>query len=362
VIYDTAIVGGGVIGLMTGIELLEAGQSVVIVDKSQVGRESSWAGAGLLAPLRPWRYAEPINVMGFWCQRVYADLAAELHATTGIDPEYDIPGVAVIDDDHHDDGVAWTSAHGVDATAVSADELLKLEPALDAAAVSRGIWMPHVASVRNPRLLQALTACFRQLGGAIIEGTEASFLVYDEQARLNGAAHVSCGSIVVAAGAWTSKVVGELAPQVEVRPIRGQIALLKGDPGAVQRLMVFGGTYVVPRRDGRVLIGSTTEDVGFDTSTTDEAIASLRASATSYLPVLGSMELETMWAGLRPGSPTGVPWIGQVPGVDNLYVNAGHHRNGLLLAPGSARLLADLMLGREPVMDAAAYSLKPETR
>src|SRR5690606_215400 len=118
------------------------------------------------------------------------------------------------------------------------------------------------------------------------------------------------------------------------------------------------GRYVIPRADGRVLAGSTLEEAGFDKTTDAAARESLWHSATSIIPALADCEVEHHWAGLRPGSPDGVPFIGQVPGMPGIYVNAGHYRNGLVLAPASTRLLVDEMLGRSPIIDPTPYRLE----
>jgi glycine oxidase len=131
--------------------------------------------------------------------------------------------------------------------------------------------------------------------------------------------------------------------------------LLRGQPGQVRRIVLDGGRYVIPRRDGRILVGSTLEHVGFDKTTTDSARSDLHAAALRLIPALADCELEHHWAGLRPGSPTGVPCIARHPDLTNLYINAGHYRNGVVLGPASARLLADILLERAPELDPEAY-------
>jgi glycine oxidase len=142
---------------------------------------------------------------------------------------------------------------------------------------------------------------------------------------------------------------------LQVGPVRGQMLLFKGPPGLVKTMTLYQQRYVIPRRDGRVLVGSTLEYVGYDKQTTPEARAELLRAACELIPELEHQPVEHHWAGLRPGSPQGIPVIGPHPGLDNLFINAGQFRNGVVLAPASARLLADHVLGRQPVFRAADY-------
>ena len=139
-------------------------------------------------------------------------------------------------------------------------------------------------------------------------------------------------------------------------PVKGQMILYKCAADFLPRMVLAKGRYAIPRRDGHILIGSTLEHSGFDKTPTDEALESLRASAAELLPELADMQPVAHWAGLRPGSPEGIPYIGPVPGFDGLWLNTGHYRNGLVLAPASCRLLADLMSGREPIIDPVPYA------
>jgi glycine oxidase len=143
----------------------------------------------------------------------------------------------------------------------------------------------------------------------------------------------------------------------DVHPVRGQMLLFKTKPGLIKRMVLEENRYVIPRRDGRVLFGSTIEEAGFDKSTTEQARTELSAIARERFPVLKDYPIEHHWAGLRPGSPAGVPYICRHPELENLYINAGHFRNGVVLGPASARLAADLIIGRKPVVDPVPYGL-----
>ncbi len=171
----------------------------------------------------------------------------------------------------------------------------------------------------------------------------------------NGA--VAGQSVVLAGGAWTGALLGEHAGLVRVVPVLGQMILFRASPGTVRPTVLHKGRYLVPRRDGRVLAGSTLEYVGFDKRTTEAALSELRRAAVKLIPALADAPVERHWAGLRPGSPNGVPFIGAHSEIRGLYVNAGQFRNGVVLGPGSARLMADIVLERSPILDPADYAL-----
>ncbi len=163
--------------------------------------------------------------------------------------------------------------------------------------------------------------------------------------------------VVVAGGAWSAGLLAGVGVRLPVEPVRGQMILYRAEPGLVRHIVLHRGRYLIPRRDGRILFGSTLERVGFDKSTTEAALASLRTDAETLVPALADFPVEHHWAGLRPGSPDGVPFIAEHPGVRQLFVNTGHFRNGVVLAPASVRLLTELVLGQAPSLDPAPYRL-----
>jgi len=166
--------------------------------------------------------------------------------------------------------------------------------------------------------------------------------------------------VVLSAGAWSGDLLRTLGLELPVEPVKGQMILFKCAEDFLPSMVLAKGRYAIPRRDGHILVGSTLEHAGYDKTPTDEALASLKASAIELLPELEGAEVVGHWAGLRPGSPEGVPYIGRVPGHDGLWLNCGHYRNGLVLAPASCQLFADLLTGVEPIIDPAPYA--PEGR
>lgn len=198
--------------------------------------------------------------------------------------------------------------------------------------------------ISRDELLQRCAGTFRRYG---YHGTTMEML---------SSVEIRGDKVLLAAGAWSGELLKPLGLELPVVPVKGQMILYKCAADFLPRMVLAKGRYAIPRRDGHILIGSTLEHSGFDKTPTDEAQESLRASAAELLPELADMQPVAHWAGLRPGSPEGIPYIGPVPGFDGLWLNTGHYRNGLVLAPASCRLLADLMSGREPIIDPAPYA------
>ena len=360
---DVVIIGAGVIGLMTARELALAGCRVTLLERGETGREASWAGGGIVSPLYPWRYSAPVTALAMAAQGVYPGLSDELASETGIDPEFFACGMLMLDAEDARDAKAWAVMHTHLMESWSPAVMRARMPGL-AGHWHNGLWMPAIANIRNPRLLQALRASLQQLGVCIHAQTEV--VQWRRECNRMTAAVAQDGrafsaeQFVVCGGAWSAALLQAAGTaSVPVRPVRGQMLLYRLAPGALPGIVLAEGRYVIPRHDGHVLCGSTLEESGFDQSTTADARISLMTSAARLWPALARAVPLQHWAGLRPAAPDGIPFIGRLPGCDNLWVNAGQFRNGLVLAPASARLLADQMLGREPVLDPRPYQIAP---
>ena len=357
------IVGGGAIGLLSAYTLAQAGVQICLLEQGQLGGESSWAGGGIVSPLYPWRYSPAVTALAHWSQDFYPRLGEQLLAQTQIDPEVNVTGLYWLDLDDEAEALAWAQREGRALRRVDVAAVERAVPAL-AAGFGRAVQMADVANVRNPRLLKALRAALEQMPNVTLHEQCAVTGFVREAGRIVGVRTANgdlyADQVVLTAGAWSGELMKTLGIELPVVPVKGQMILYKCAEDFLPAMVLAKGRYAIPRRDGHILVGSTLEHAGFDKTPTDEALASLKASAIELLPALADAEVVGHWAGLRPGSPEGIPFIGPVSGHDGLWLNCGHYRNGLVLAPASCQLLADLLLGREPIVDPAPYA--PEGR
>ncbi|UUT20714.1 glycine oxidase ThiO [Pseudomonas sp. T8] len=356
---QVVIVGGGVIGLLTAFNLASVGQQVVLLERSNVGQESSWAGGGIVSPLYPWRYSPAVTALAHWSQDFYPQLAEHLFATTGVDPEVHTTGLYWLDLDDEAEALAWARREQRPLSAVDISVAHDAVPVLGGG-FSRAIYMADVANVRNPRLVKSLKAALSALPAVTIhEHCEVSGFIREGERVLGvqtSLGEIRGDQVVLAAGAWSGELLKSLGLALPVEPVKGQMILYKCASDFLSCMVLAKGRYAIPRRDGHILIGSTLEHEGFDKTPTASALESLKASAIELIPALAQAEVVGHWAGLRPGSPEGIPYIGPVPGLEGLWLNCGHYRNGLVLAPASCQLFTDLMLGREPIIDPAPYA------
>lgn len=357
---DCIIVGGGIAGMMSALELRRSGLSVLLLEKGQTGRESSWAGGGILSPLYPWRYTDPVTTLAGWGQAHYPDALAALHEQTGLDPEYQPSGFLTLAPGDDRQALDWAEAHGVNLQTVGANKVHEIEPRLGKQL--GGLWLPEVGQVRNPRLVKSLRMALELIGVDVREGAEVTGFV-THKGQIKGVEtrneRFDADRVLVSGGAWTGSLLADLGLSLDIKPVRGQMILFKGPVDFLKRIVIYQDRYAIPRRDGRILMGSTLEHVGFNKGTTDAARTDLQAAAIDLIPGLAEFDIEHHWSGLRPGKTDNVPVIGEHPQVRGLFVNAGHYRNGVVLGLASSRLVSDLILDRTPILDPAPYA--PQT-
>ncbi len=348
---DFLIVGGGAVGLTSAQALLQAGYRVTLAERGAVGQEASWAGGGIMSPLCSWDYREPVTRLAHRGMQMLGEAAAALHATTGIDPEYQRCGMLVLPPFQDELATRWCEQHRFALQHVNLAGYLPV-------AADAGLLLPEVAQVRNPRLLRALRRRVEMLGGVILEQQEVlGFeLAGDRVASLlTTQGKLGADAFIVAAGAWSKELLGGHALGMDIRPIRGQILLFKFDVPPFRQILLKKDLYLIPRRDGHVLVGSTLEDVGFDKSTTVEARDSLLQRVREIFPDWKHIEPIQHWAGFRPGSPDNIPTVGRHPLIANLYANCGHFRYGVTMSLASAELLLNEIEGRPQPLPAEEY-------
>jgi glycine oxidase len=364
---DVVVVGGGVIGLSIAWCLAREGVEATVLDRGELGRGASWAGAGMIPPHVERLKTNPTIDLRSWSAILYPEWSRALLEETGIDNGYRRNGGVDVAADLVEDNELKTSAgrwrnEKIVYERLEPGDFARVEPALNPE-LRVAYYLPDRAQIRNPRHLKALAKSLGDRGvplraGSAVLGFEAKG--GRVAAVLTESGPIPCGVVVVAAGAWSSGILANLGVRVETPPLKGQIVLLKGDRPLLRRIVEHGKNYLVPRDDGRILIGATEEEAGFDTRTTAEALRDLVAEAQLLCPILEEAAVERSWAGLRPGSVDSKPYLGFAPGFANLIVATGHKRAGLQLAPASAEVIADLVLGRPPRVDLAPFRLDRE--
>lgn len=372
--FDCIVVGAGIIGLLTTYELAKSGVTVLLLDKGELGSEASWAGGGIVSPLYPWTYEDSITNLVTWAQRYYPELCQDLHQATGIDPEYSPCGLYMLDAPAHGDALHWAQRVGAPLHACSVSQVRDRITELGAG-FERALSMPNVGNVRNPRLLKALRAWLQahpKVTLAVNEPVQALHYApmtnHSDEYRIQGVStarhRYHANGVLVACGAWTSLLLKPLQIAQDVVPVRGEMLVYKPLPNLLPSIVLHNGKYLIPRVDGRIVVGSTLDVDGYNKVITVPGAWSLRDAAEKMLPILKTASVEKHWSGLRPGSPGGIPYMGEVVTdaltVRGLFVGAGHYRNGLVTAPASARLLSDLMLNRQSVIDAEPFALNRE--
>jgi glycine oxidase len=351
---DVVVIGGGVIGLSIAYELAGEGLSVRVLEQGQIGQEASWAGAGILPPGNSdWAQTAEARLRAASC-RLWPQWAERLREESGIDtgflrcgglePRLSGPETELSDD------IAHWQREGVEIEDLSAASVRERFPAVNPE-VSAAYFLPQLCQVRNPWLLQALQAACVIRGVELRPGCPVTALEANGE-RIHtvrtSCGDFSAGQFVIAAGAWSRELVQQAGVDLNVEPIRGQIVLLEARPLPFSCVIQHHARYLVPRRDGRILVGSTEEHAGFDKRNTAGAVAELIAFASELVPVLAAARFERAWAGLRPCIEGGAPYIGRVPQLGNVLVATGHFRAGLQLSPITAVLVRELITGQPP--------------
>ena len=348
------IIGAGICGLSIGWRLADAGGAVTIVDRGKAGRGATWAAAGMLAPqVEAEPGEEALLPLLLESRAMWAGFARELERRTGIPVGYRTEGTMVVALDRDDREAiehrfGYLTGLGLSLKHLTGGEARRREPRLSPA-VTGAIFSPFDHQVDNRAVAKALRAAAMDAGAALIEETEvAEILVRGARAvgvRLPDR-DVAADTVVLAAGAWSRNISGlPDAVRPPVRPVKGQMLAVRTTPGAplIDHVVWSPRIYLVPRRDGRLLIGATVEETGFDTRMTAGGVFDLLRHAREVLPGLDDLPLVETWAGLRPTSRDDAPILGPTE-LDGLVMATGHHRNGILLAPITARAIGDLIL------------------
>jgi glycine oxidase len=330
---DIIIVGGGIIGCLTALELKNQGLNVTIIDQKRIGSECSWAGAGILFPLLPWNY--PIEIYNHCkgANQYYKTLSEILIKETGVDPEFHSPGLLICSPKVQQDGTNWLNKNKV-------DYQWKKYKQYDC------LLIKDVAQIRNPRLMNGLRSLLHQRKVNILEDTK----ILPINTALNKLEYINtyCGkrlsadSFIVTAGAWSPGINKEYLNQIV--PIRGQIIQYKASDIDLDRIIYLDRSYILKRKDGVILVGSSSEDVGFCTRMNNHYKDIFKKKAEKILPELKHIPIEKHWCGFRPRAEGNTPLLRVSSTFKNLFINSGHFRYGLTMAPYSALKLQELLI------------------
>ena len=347
------VIGAGLIGLAIAYELRARGANVRVIDAREPGAAASWAGAGMLAP-----FTEAIAHAAFesLCAESlarYPAFVAGLHACGGVDARLHLDGIveAAFDDAgvaRLRGDVAARVARGIAAEWLEPRDAHRLEPALRAS-VRGAAYSPNEGHVDNRRLGRALRAACDALG-VRIDAFAGDVALEADARRVLGVrgpqGFIPADTVINAAGAWAAELAGvPRDARVRVMPIKGQMLALAIPREFVRRVLWVPGAYLVPRDDGRLLVGATVEHAGFDVRVTAQGVRSLLDAALDALPALGAFAVAETWAGLRPGTPDALPYLGATS-LGGYVLATGHYRNGILLTPATAHAIADLVEGK----------------
>jgi glycine oxidase len=361
---DAVVVGGGVIGAAVAWSLARAGLAVSLLERGELAGQASSVAAGMLAPISESRGDGPLRRAGLASLARFPALVIELREASGIDPELVVSGCVRLPADDADAAALRTLlADGLGLAWLEPRDLQSLAPGLSPAARAHGgLFAPSEAHVRSPLLARAFAAAAAAAGARIEPGVAALGLLRDGErvcgVRCSDGARPA-GCVVLCPGSFAAECAGWIGPgaRIPVEPVRGQLVTLEA-PGP--RCIVWGpGAYLVPRRDGSLVVGATVERVGFDARVTAEGVEGLLAAARALLPGTAGARFVGAAAGLRPGTPDHLPLVGPWPGAPGLVLAAGHYRNGVLLAPLTGEWVADGVLGKgwpEPAFAPARFS------
>ena len=354
---DITIIGGGVIGLLTAREFIKAGASVTIIEKNLLGQESSWAGGGILLPLYPWRQAQAITDLVIQSLKLYPSLVEDLFNDTQINPEWNPCGLLITKNPDIELATQWCERNHIPFDYAGEEFFTALNTT-----PLNPLWMPTIAQARNPRLVRALKRYLINHGCDIREHCALAAVIHDHHrvsAISTSAGKLSVNQLIIAAGAWTGQLFREnIASNIpNIAPVKGQMILFDAEPNTLKHIVLDNDQYLIPRLDGKVLAGSTVEHDEFNKTTSEIVYQQLSEFATDLMPSLKKYSIIKHWAGLRPGTEYGIPYIGKHPTIENLSINAGHFRNGLTIGPASAQLLADLLLNRTTAVTPDPYRL-----
>lgn len=360
---DVAIVGGGVIGCAVAYYAARRGAKVVLLEGEKVGAGASGQTVGLLATQGARQDSDPLANLMLRSRALYESLYEELGESTGLDVELVRAGSLHVATDVESERNLAEVYHAQEREKSSMEwldgrEARELEPNLTQGARA-ALYAPEDAQVNPPRLVQALALAIVHQGAEIKEGVRVTGFISNGR-TVSGVrtteGSISADKVVLAGGVYGAVLAGQLPVDLPVFPVKGEILTVSARPTLMKTSILAGGLYLVPKRDGRVIVGSTEYPGVYDPRPTLGGVASLSRVAAEMVPGLSSALFVGAWGGLRPATPDGYPILGPVEGWENLLVATGHYRNGVLLAPITGQALSAAALGETPAVDVSHFA------
>ena len=370
------VIGGGIIGCSVAWRLAAEGVVTTVLERGRVGQEASWAAAGMIAPQAEADGPGPFFDFCMKARDAFETIVDRLVRDSGVDPEYDRAGILYVALDETEraqlEGRAkWQRAAGAPVEELTGAEARRVEPMLSPETVY-AIHMPTNRRADNRKLTQAYAAAARKAGAEFVEGARVEALAIrggratgDVQASgvveaigvvMDDGSTREADIVINAAGSWAGEVRGLEADRVKLHPVRGQIVCFETAPGTIGPALFSLRGYLVPRRDGRLLAGSTMEEAGYNKVVTLAGLEKIARGAVAIAPALGATPFRQAWAGLRPATRDLLPVLGFSPSVRNVLWAAGHFRSGILLSAITGEIIADLVKGRRPAIELSAFS------
>lgn len=356
---DVIVIGGGIIGCAIAYNLAKRGVEPLLIDKAPtVGTEASWAGAGILTSHASTH--EPYPTLCRASLALYPALAEALRSETQIDIEFIQSGtLSVFFNEAEAAGLIGLAdrrvKRGFSAEVLTAEQALQLEPTLSQS-IAGAVLFPEDAQVRNPKMVTALAKGAAKLGAKFQLGNPVTNFIREDTRVIgvvvNGET-LYADTFVIAAGCWAGTLTTQLDVPIQIEPAKGQIVLVEAMPPPFQHIVDGLGIYIVPRADGKILLGATVEYVGYDKTATVDGAKQMIDAGIAIAPQLAHSTFVQTWAGLRPYAKKG-PLLGYLPGYDNVVLASGHFKNGILLAPITGQLIAELLTTEQP-----SLSLEP---
>jgi glycine oxidase len=311
----------------------------------------------------PWRYPQAVNDLAKHGKNLYLEWNEKLRPISGIDFEIHETGMLIFDQTDFEIGLNYAKLHNEPMQAcehLQQQQIQQINPRISNQ-FEQAIHFPQIANVRNPRLLKSIIGYLKQHPQVqFYENTWIEkFIIQNAQIHAvesTRGERFEADHYVISTGAWSEHWSSQLQLQIPIAPVQGQMLLFKGPENWLPTMCMNEVMYLIPRRDGHIVCGSSMNHLGFDHRPSTQVQQDIYKASLNMVPALAELQIVKQWAGLRPSSPTGIPYIGQMPNIDNLWANFGHYRNGLCMGPASAQLLRQLVLKQTTIVDPQVYT------